>query len=316
MLKKDTKIFLAGHRGLVGGGLFRRLMADGYENVIVRTRSELDLSSQAAVREFLQAERPEVVICAAAKVGGIHANNTQPADFIGLNLGIQQNLIWESHQADVPRLLFLGSSCIYPRLAPQPVSEDALLTGPPEPTNAPYAVAKIAGMVLCDSLRKQYGRDYGTVMPPNVIGPGDNFDPQNSHVAAAMLRRFHEHMPNTPAVCWGTGSPIREFLHTDDLTDACVFLLNQDQLPSMINVGTGQGHSIREVAEAAQRVVGHTGPIEWDRTKPDGFPKKVMDVSRLFDLGWQPRRTLEDGLRDGYAWFRQNIVPAEASRHA
>jgi GDP-L-fucose synthase len=305
-LKKSDSIFIAGHRGLVGSSIRRRLLEKGYTNLIVRTRAELDLTDVPAVRRFLEDARPNCVVLAAAKVGGIQANKSHPADFIGENLGIQQSVIWGAHQTGVEKLLFLGSSCIYPRLAPQPMPEESLMTGPLEPTNAPYAVAKIAGLTLCASLREQYGREYGTVMPPNVYGPGDNFDPQGSHVMAAMIRRFHEALPDRDVVCWGSGTPRREFLFTDDLGDAIVFLLEQESLPSMINVGTGESVSIKHLAETVQAVVGHKGEIGWDTSKPDGFPEKTMDVSKLASLGWRPRTSLEEGISVTYDWFKKN----------
>jgi nucleoside-diphosphate-sugar epimerase len=304
-LKKDSKVYLAGHRGLVGSAILRAL---GSHQVIVRTRQELDLSDQRATYEFLRTEKPDVVIVAAAKVGGIHANRTQPADFIGENLLIESNLIWGSHLADVPNLLFLGSSCIYPRETSQPIPETALFSGPPEPTNAPYAVAKIAGLYLCDSISAQYGRNYFTVMPPNVYGVGDNFHPEHSHVIGALIRRFHENLPNKPVTCWGSGSPRREFLYSDDVADACVFLLQQEKVSGHINVGTGTSVTIKSLAETIQGVVGHTGEIAWDTSMPDGFPEKTMDVSRLAALGWKPKIALEDGLRMAYEWFKANVA--------
>jgi GDP-L-fucose synthase len=306
-LKKSDLIFIAGHRGLVGSSIRRKLLEKGYTNLVVMARSELDLADGAAVRAFLSERRPDCVVLAAAKVGGIMANKSQPADFIGENLAIQQSVIWGAHLCGVERLLFLGSSCVYPRLAPQPIPEEALLTGPLEPTNAPYAVAKIAGLALCSAIRTQYGRDYGTVMPPNVYGPGDNFDPQNSHVMAAMIRRFHEALPDRDVVCWGTGAPRREFLFADDVGDAVVFLLEQDRLPDMVNVGTGASVSIKELAETVRAVVGHRGRIGWDTSKPDGFPEKTMDVSKIFGMGWRPKTTLEDGIRSTYDWFKQSL---------
>lgn len=306
-LKSNTKVFVAGHRGLVGSAIVRSLERAGVTDVIVRFRDELDLTDQVAALDFLKSAKPDVVVVAAALVGGIKANSTRPADFIGQNLAIQQSLIWGSHQADIPRLLFLGSSCVYPRETPQPIPESALLTGPPEPTNAPYAIAKIAGLTMCEAISRQYGRRYFTVMPPNVYGPGDNFDPEGSHVMAAMIRRFHENLPDTPVTCWGTGSPKREFLHSDDVGDACVFLLGLDEVPSMVNVGTGSSISIKELAETVQRVVGHKGSVSWDTTKPDGFPEKTNDVSRLRGFGWTPKISLEDGIRDAYEWFRSNV---------
>jgi len=243
------------------------------------------------------------VIVAAALVGGIKANSERPADFIGVNLAIQQNLVWGSHLAGVPNLLFLGSSCVYPRDTPQPIPESALLSGPPEPTNAPYAVAKIAGLTLCGALRRQYGRNYFTVMPPNVYGPGDNFDPETSHVLAAMIRRFHEALPDKPVVCWGSGLPRREFLTSDETADACVHFLGMDDVPAVVNVGSGRSVTIRELAETVQRVVGHRGPIGWDTSKPDGFPEKTNDVSLAKSLGWSSKTSLEDGVRATYEWF-------------
>ena len=309
-LKKDSKVFLAGHRGLVGSAIHRALEREGFENVVVRSRSELDLSDQAATYAFLKKERPDVVVVAAAKVGGIHANRTQPADFIGENMVIESNLIWGSHLAEVPTLLFLGSSCIYPRETTQPIPETALFSGPPEPTNAPYAVAKIAGLFLCDAITAQYGRRYFTVMPPNVYGPGDNFHPEHSHVIGALVRRFHENLPDRPVTCWGTGSPRREFLHSDEVADACLFLLGREDVAGHINVGTGRSVTIRELAETIQRVVGHTGEVRWDSSMPDGFPEKTMDVSRLNALGWKSRMSLEVGLRDAYSWFLENVARA------
>ena len=302
-MKPSDRIFVAGHRGLVGSAIVRKLRAEGYDNLLLRTRQELDLSDQAAVYRFLQTEKPDWVVLAAAKVGGIKANSTYPADFIGLNLVIEANVIWGAHLAEVPNFLFLGSSCIYPREAPQPIPESALLAAPPEPTNAPYAIAKIAGLFLCDAIRRQHGRNYFTVMPPNVYGPNDNFDPETSHVLPALIRRFHEALPDRPVVCWGTGSPRREFLHSDDVADGLLFLMRQPRVEGHINLGTGSSVTIRELAETVQRVVGHRGPIDWDSSKPDGFPEKTMDVSRLFAMGWRPRIPLEDGIRMAYEWY-------------
>lgn len=306
MLTKDDNIFLAGHRGLVGSGILRRLHADGFDNVVVRTRQELDLMDQAEVYRFLREQKPDTVIVAAAKVGGMKANNDFPADFIGLNLVIETNLIWGSHLAGVPNLLFLGSSCIYPREAPQPLHEDALLTGPLEPTNAPYAVAKIAGLVLCESLRRQYGRRYFSAMPPNIYGPNDNYDLQTSHVLPALIRKFHEALPDRPVECWGTGSPTREFLHVDDVADAVMFLLRQPAVEGHVNIGTEKSVSIRELAETIQRVVGHSGPVSWNTAYPDGFPAKTMAHGKLHDMGWRPRIGLEEGIRSAYQWFVEN----------
>lgn len=294
---------------MVGSAVVRRLEAGGYANVVVRSRAELDLEDAGAVASFLEAERPDAVIVCAALVGGIAANLERPAEFIGRNLAIQQSLLWGAHLAGIQEVLFLGSSCAYPRLAPQPMAESAMLTGPLEPSNAPYAVAKIAGATLCAALRAQYGRRYFTVVPPNVYGPGDNFHPQRSHVAAAMLRRFHEALPDRDVVCWGTGTPLREFLFVDDLADACAFLLERSEaVPALLNVGTGEAVSVRGLAEACQSVVGHRGGVAWDASKPDGFPAKVMDVSQLHALGWRPRTALMDGLAATYAWCRENAV--------
>ncbi|MCB0825877.1 MAG: GDP-L-fucose synthase [Armatimonadetes bacterium] len=303
-----AKIYVAGHRGLVGSGIVRALNRAGYQNIVTRTSAELDLTDQAKTHAFLEAEKPDFVILAAALVGGIQANRTRPADFIGVNLAIQQNVIWGAHQAEIQNLMFLGSSCIYPRDAAQPMPEETLLTGPLEPTNTPYAIAKIAGLTLCESLYRQYGRNYFTVMPPNIYGPGDNFDPQGSHVMAAMIRRFHEALPNTPVTCWGTGTPRREFLHVDDMGEAVVFLLNQDQLPEdrMVNVGTGTSITIKTVAETVQKVIGHEGEISWDDSMPDGYPEKTNDVSRIFAMGWRPKIALEDGIAEAYEFFKQN----------
>ncbi len=302
-----TKLFLAGHRGLVGSAIHRRLQVDGKYDVVVRTRKELDLADQAAVYRFLNAEKFDTVIVAAAKVGGIGANSKYPADFIGQNLLIEANLIWGSHLADVPNLLFLGSSCIYPRETPQPIPESALLTAPPEPTNAPYAIAKIAGLYLCDAISQQYGRRYFTAMPPNVYGPHDNFDLETSHVLPALIRRFHEALPDRPVSCWGTGSPKREFLHSDEVADALVHLLKNPSVQGHINVGTGKSISIKELAETIQAVVRHQGKIVWDTSKPDGFPEKTMDVTKLNSLGWHASMRLEDGIRSAYDWYKSTI---------
>jgi GDP-L-fucose synthase len=306
VLKKTDKIFLAGHRGLVGSAILKRLEAEGYESVVVRTRQELDLLDQSAVYAFMRNERPSAVILAAAKVGGIHANSTYPAEFIGENLVIETNVVWGAHLADVPNFQFLGSSCIYPRETAQPIPEDALMTGKPEPTNAPYAVAKIAGLVLCDSIRRQFGRNYYTVMPPNVYGDRDNYNLQTSHVLPALIRKFHEALPDKIVTCWGSGNPRREFLNSDDVADACVFLLEQDSIEGHINVGTGSSVSIRELAETIQTIVGHKGEISWDTSMPDGFPEKTMDVSRLFSLGWRPKVSLGQGIKSAYDWFLAN----------
>lgn len=302
--------FVAGHRGLVGSGVVRRLRAEGRENLVTRTRQELDLEDQQAVFAFLKEEKPDAVVVAAAKVGGINANNTFPADFIARNLNVQYNVIWGSHLADVPTLMFLGSSCVYPRETAQPIPETAILTGPLEPTNAPYAVAKIAGITLCDSIARQFGRRYFTAMPPNVYGPHDNFDLKTSHVLPALIRKFHEALPDKPVEVWGSGRPRREFLHSDDVSDALVFLLDHPDVRGMVNVGTGTSVSIRELAETIQGVVGHKGEMVWNASMPDGFPEKTMDVTRLHDLGWRHKIELEDGIRSAYEWFKANAATA------
>ena len=307
-LAKGTKVFLAGHRGLVGSAIHRALEAAGEYQVVTRSRQELDLTDQASTYRFLQEARVDCVIVAAAKVGGILANSTYPADFIGINLTIQNNLIWGSHLADVPTLLFLGSSCIYPRETTQPIPEDALLTGPLEPTNAPYAIAKIAGLMLCDSISKQYGKRYFTVMPPNVYGPRDNFDPATSHVLAALIRRFHEALPNGDVVCWGTGRPKREFLYADDIADACLFLLSETDHIGFFNVGTGSSVTIAELATQVQSVVGHSGKIDWDLSKPDGFPEKTMNIRKISSMGWRPKVDLREGIKLTYDWFLDSLL--------
>lgn len=307
-LKKGAKVFVAGHRGLVGSAIARKVVADGEYELVVRTRSELDLQDQVAVHKFLKDVKPDAIVLAAAKVGGILANSTYPADFIGLNLGIQQNLIWGAFENEVPNFLFLGSSCVYPRETPQPIKEEALLTAPPEPTNAPYAIAKIAGLYLCDAIRKQHGLNYFTAMPPNVYGPFDNFDLKTSHVLPALIRKFHEALPEMAVEVWGSGTPKREFLHSDDVADAIIFLLAHGSAEGHVNVGTGQSITIAELAQAIQRVVGHQGPINWNRSMPDGFPEKTMDVTKLHGLGWKHKISLEEGLISAYSWFKANVA--------
>ena len=307
------RIFVAGHRGMVGRAILRRLAAQGVET-ITRTRAELDLTSQADVRAFYEQAKPDAVVVAAAKVGGIHANNTFPADFIYENLMIETNLIHGAFQVGVDRLLFLGSSCIYPRDAAQPMAENALLTGPLEPTNEPYAIAKIAGIKLCESYNRQHGTDFRSVMPTNLYGPGDNFHPDNSHVLPALIRRFHEAAVQglDEIAVWGSGRPMREFLHVDDMAEACLFVMNLDRetyaqhttpMLSHINVGTGTDASIAELARIVAGVTSFHGRITFDPSKPDGAPRKLMNVSRLSALGWQSKIGLRDGIEDTYRWF-------------
>jgi GDP-L-fucose synthase len=300
-----SRIYVAGHRGMVGAAIVRALRARGDAEIVARTHAELDLADQAQVRGFFAAERPGKVILAAAKVGGIHANNTYPAEFIYENLMIQANVIHEAWRAGVHELLFLGSSCIYPRLAPQPMREDALLTGTLEPTNEPYAVAKIAGIKLCESYNRQYGTDYRSVMPTNLYGPGDNYHPENSHVPAALIRRFHEaKLADAPSVTvWGTGAPLREFLAADDLADACIFVMKHYSGDDFLNIGAGKEISIGEFARTVADVVGYRGRLEFDTTRPDGMPRKLLDSARLNALGWRPRTPLREGLAAAYADF-------------
>jgi GDP-L-fucose synthase len=299
------KLFIAGHNGMVGGALVRRLRQEPGTELLLRTRRELDLTNQAAVEAFYAAAQPDVVIVAAAKVGGIHANNTYPADFLYDNLAIAANTINGAYRAGVKHLLFLGSSCIYPKLAPQPMPESCLLTGPLEPTNEAYAIAKIAGLKLCEYYRKQHGVRYHAAMPTNLYGPGDNYHLQNSHVMPALIRKFHEakEAGRPEVVAWGTGSPRREFLHVDDLAEACAFLLHQASPPDLINIGTGTDVTIKELTELVAQAVGFTGKITWDSSKPDGTPRKLMDVTRLSSLGWKARIALKDGVAMAYASF-------------
>ena len=310
-------IFVAGHRGMVGSAIVRALQKSGYQSILTADRDELDLLNQAAVHQYFKQHKIDQVYLAAAKVGGIHANNTYPAEFIYENLMIECNVIHAAHQSSVQKLLFLGSSCIYPKLAAQPMQENALLTGVLEPTNEPYAIAKIAGIKLCESYNRQYGRDYRSVMPTNLYGPFDNYHPENSHVIPALLRRFHEAViANVPeVVIWGSGTPMREFLYVDDMASASVYIMNlapdtyqQNTAPmlSHINVGTGIDCTIRELAETVAKVTGFKGKLAFDASKPDGAPRKLMDVSRLGKLGWQAETSLEDGLRLAYDWFVKN----------
>lgn len=313
----DKKIYVAGHRGMVGSALVERLHAAGYHNLVVRTHAELDLTDQAAVRDFIQQEKPAHVILAAAKVGGIHANNIYPAEFIYQNLMIESNIIHQAWASGCRRLLFLGSSCIYPKFAAQPMSESALLTGELEATNEPYAIAKIAGIKLCESYNRQYGTDYRSVMPSNLYGRHDNFHPENSHVIPAMITKFHDaKIWNKPAVTlWGSGKARREFLHVDDMADACLLVMGLSEqrhqsliqpMLSHLNVGAGEDVSIRELAETIRQVVGYQGEIAWDTGKPDGTPRKLLDVGKLKSLGWAPRIPLTEGLQDTYRWFLEH----------
>ena len=307
---KNDRIYVAGHRGLAGSAIVRRLEADGYSNLILRTRAELDLTNQAAVTTFFQEERPEYVFLAAAKVGGILANAQYPAGFIRHNLLIQANVIDAAHQAGVEKLLNLGSSCIYPKHAPQPMAESVLLTGPLEPTNEAYAIAKIAGLKMCQAYRRQYGFNAITVMPTNLYGPGDNFNLETSHVLAALLRKTHEAKVNgRPTVqVWGTGTPRREFLHVDDLADAAVYLMQAYNGEEPINIGVGEDISIAELARLIADITGYHGQIEYDTSKPDGTPRKLLDVTRLHNLGWTARTPLTTGIRSTYQWYTENLV--------
>ena len=319
MIEKDKKIFVAGHRGMVGSAIVRALEVEGYCNIITKSRDDLDLKDQLAVREFYETEKPDYVFIAAAKVGGIHANNEYPAEFIYDNLMIECNLIHEAYKSGVKDLLFLGSSCIYPKLAPQPMHESSLLTGPLENTNEPYAIAKIAGIKLCESYNRQYGTDYRSLMPTNLYGPGDNFHPVNSHVIPALIRKFHAAVQKNQSSVevWGTGSAFREFLHVDDLAKACLFVMNLSKdnlysqvsdMESHINVGTGIDITIKDLVELLKEVSEFHGEIVWDATKPDGTPKKQLDISLIKSLGWTPAIDLKSGLREAYSWFSENIA--------
>jgi GDP-L-fucose synthase len=310
-MNKNSKIYIAGHRGMVGSAIHRKLMAMGYTNIITRTSSELDLRVQEPVNEFFESERPDYVFLAAAKVGGIMANNLYRADFLYENLMIQSNVIHSAYATKVSKLMFLGSSCIYPKLAPQPMKEEYLLTGLLEQTNEPYAIAKIAGIKMCDAYRAQYGCNFISVMPTNLYGPNDNYDLQNAHVLPTLIRKFHEAKQNgDPAVTiWGTGTPMREFLHADDLADACVYLMENYNEEGLVNIGTGEDVTITELAILIKEIVGYEGTLVYDHTKPDGTPRKLMDVSKLTNLGWKYSIELREGLKQVYADY-QNSHPS------
>jgi len=304
-VEKDAKIYVAGHRGMVGSAIYRKLTELGYSNIVTRTSQELDLRNQQAVADFFNEEKPDYVFLAAAKVGGIMANNTYRADFIYENMAIQNNVIKSSYDNEVTKLMFLGSSCIYPKMAPQPLNEDLLLTGTLEPTNEPYAIAKIAGIKMAEAFRDQYGCNYISVMPTNLYGINDNYHPQNSHVLPALIRRFHEAKVNNldEVVIWGTGTPLREFLFSDDLADACVFLMNSYNEKQFVNIGIGEDLSIKDLAELIKDVIGYTGTISFDTSKPDGTPRKLMDVSKLHALGWKHKTNLREGIKLAYEDF-------------
>lgn len=307
-MNQSSKIYIAGHQGLVGSALVRCLKKQGFKNLVFKTHQELDLTRQSEVEAFFQKEKPEYVFLAAAKVGGIYANNTLRAEFIYSNLAVQTNVIHSSYLSGVKKLLFLGSSCIYPRLAPQPLKEDYLLTGPLEPTNEPYAIAKIAGLKMCESYNHQYGTNYMSVMPTNLYGPNDSYDLNTSHVIPALIRKFHEALPNSPVTLWGSGSPRREFLFVDDMACACVHLMQHYEGSEIINIGTGEDLTIRELAELVQKSVAHGGPIIWDSSKPDGMPQKLLDISKIKSLGWKPSTSLSEGIRLVYEDFKKNFM--------
>jgi GDP-L-fucose synthase len=309
-MNANDRIFVAGHRGMVGSAICRRLAASGFENILTQSRRQLDLRDRQAVRAWFEDARPDIVVDAAARVGGIAANNASPVEFYLENVTIQNNVIEAAADFGARKLLFLGSSCIYPKHAPQPIPESALLTGPLEPTNEAYALAKISGVRLCQYYARQYGRVFLSAMPTNLYGPGDNFDLETSHVLPALIRKFHEakvaHAPNV--VIWGSGTPRREFLHADDLADACVFLLENYESPELVNVGCGEDVTIRELAETIGRVLGYEGGLEFDRSRPDGTPRKLLDVGRMSGLGWRARIGLEEGIRSAYGWFLENVA--------
>lgn len=313
-MEKNIKIYIAGHRGMVGSAVWRALAAKGYTNLVGRTSAELDLRNQSAVCSFFEVEKPEVVIDAAAKVGGILANSTYPYSFLMENLQIQNNLIDTAHQTDVQKFIFLGSSCIYPKMAPQPLKEEYLLTSSLEPTNEWYAIAKIAGVKACEAIRKQYGKDFISLMPTNLYGSNDNFDLTSSHVLPAMMRKFHEAKLNSTDThkesveLWGSGTPMREFLHVDDMADAVVYAFENQLSDNLYNIGTGKDVTIKELAEMVQKIVGHQGYIVWDHSKPDGTPRKLMNVSKMTEAGWKAKIELEDGIKDVYQWFLGNQI--------
>lgn len=313
MMEKNAKIYVAGHRGMVGSAIVRALKNKGYTNIITRTSKELDLRRQIDVEEFFAKEKPDYVFLAAAKVGGILANNEAPADFMYNNMILEMNVIHEAYKNKVKKLMFLGSSCIYPRMAPQPMKEDCLLTSELEKTNEAYALAKISGLKYCEYLNRQYGTDFISVMPTNLYGPNDNYHPEHSHVLPALIRRFHEAKENNlnEVVIWGTGTPLREFLYVDDLADACVYLMNTYSGNETVNLGTGKELSIKELAELVKKVVGFKGNITFDTTKPDGTPRKLLDVSKLEKLGWKYKTKLEDGIKLAYKDFLNNDMRAE-----
>lgn len=312
-MEKNAKIYVAGHRGMVGSAICRRLQAEGYTNVITKTHDALDLTRQSEVEEFFQAEKPEYVFLAAAKVGGIIANSRHSADFMYENMILEMNVIHSAWENGCKKLMFLGSSCIYPRLAPQPMKEDCLLTSSLEKTNEAYALAKISGLKYCEYLNTQYGTDYISVMPTNLYGPNDNYHPEHSHVLPALIRRFHEAKISgaKEVTCWGTGKPLREFLYVDDLADACVFLMNNYSGNETVNLGTGKELTIKSLTELVAKVVGYDGKITWDATKPDGTPRKLLDVSKLNSLGWRYKTELEEGIRLTYRDFLENPMRAE-----